>query len=112
MKKLRLKKLNIKELKDKELKVTQELSETRFNVRIGQDKDYSVISKKRKELAVIKTLLKEAELGLHIPPSEKEINEDKKIETKKVKKAEEKTETKKTDIKVKVQKAKKESDKK
>jgi len=112
MKKLRLKKLNIKELKDKELKVTQELLETKFNVRIGQDKDYSIISKKRKELAVIKTLLKEVEMGLYVPPTEKEINEDKKIETKKVKKVEEKMGTKKTDIKVKVKKIKKESDKK
>lgn len=108
MNRSKLKTLTITELKTRQQKVSQELSETRFDLRIGQEKDYSVIGKKRKELARINTLLHGYELGIYKPTeksgkSEKSEKVEKSEKSKKAdtvtKKSDSKAETKKTETK-------------
>ena len=106
MNKLKLKTLSLKELQTRELKVQKDLSELRYDVRIGQEKDFSGISKKRKELAKIKTLIKEIDLGLHAP-LEKTIEKEekpKKEEKKDNKKSEKREEDKEVKVKSKTEK--------
>ena len=74
--------MELKELQTRHEKVSKELADLRYDVRIGQEKDYSQIIKKRKEVATINTLIKEIELGLHAPlkkveTEKKEVKEDK-----------------------------------
>lgn len=107
----KLKTLTVTELKIRQQKVSQELSEARFDLRIGQEKDHSVIGKKRKELARINTLLHGYELGIYKPTeksekpgkSEKSEKVEKTEKSKKtdtvVKKLDSKAETKKTETK-------------
>ena len=53
----KLKSLTINALETRLEKLTKEISDLKFDIRIGQEKDYSVLGRKRKELARIKTLL-------------------------------------------------------
>lgn len=84
MNKSKLKTLTLKELQTRESKVGKDLSDLRYDVRIGQEKDFSGIGKKKKELAIIKTLINEINLGLHKPVEAKVEKEakPKKIEKK------------------------------
>lgn len=88
MKLTQLSKMTVKELQTRLEKVSDELNELRFDVRVGQESDYSTISKKKKEIARIRTLLTETELGLRKP--------EVKTETKTKSKKEIKTTNKKT----------------
>jgi len=94
MNRSKLKTLTITELKTRHQKVMQELNETRFDLKIGQEKDYSIISKKRKELARINTFLTGYELGIYKPTEKPKKAEVKKTE-KKPEKLKESKETKK-----------------
>jgi ribosomal protein L29 len=110
MNKSKLKTLELKELQTRQEKVSKELADLRYDVRIGQEKDYSQINKKRKEVATIKTLIKAIEMGLHAP--EKKIETEKKEvkkETKKESKKEKVIKEEKEEVKVKT--AKKKADK-
>lgn len=82
MNKQKLKTLTIAELETRRQKVLSELHETRFDLRIGQEKDSSLINKKRKELARINTFLNGYELGLYQPSekSKKAETKEKKVE--------------------------------
>ena len=101
MNKSKLKTMELKELQTRQEKVSKELAELRYDVRIGQEKDYSQIIKKRKEVATIKTLIKEIELGLHAPvkkveTEKKEAKKESKKETKKEKEVKEEVKVKST----------------
>lgn len=106
MNKSKLKTMELKELQTRQEKVSKELADLRYDVRIGQEKDYSQIIKKRKEVAMIKTLIKEIELGLHAPVKkiETEKKETKKDTTKEKEAKEEKNEVKVKNVKKKADK--------
>lgn len=65
MNRAKLKTLSISELTEKLKKVQIELLESRFDLKIGQEKDHSVLKKKRKEVSRIKTLLHGYNLGIY-----------------------------------------------
>ncbi|HRN86246.1 MAG TPA: 50S ribosomal protein L29 [Candidatus Dojkabacteria bacterium] len=110
MNKSKLKTMELKELQTRHEKVSKELADLRYDVRIGQEKDYSQIIKKRKEVATINTLIKEIELGLHAPVKKVEAEKkETKKETKKESKKE--AEVKKDKEEVKVKTTKKKADK-
>lgn len=89
--------MELKELQTRQEKVSKELADLRYDVRIGQEKDYSQIIKKRKEIATIKTLIKEIELGLHAPVKKVETEKKEvKKETKKEKEVKEEVKIKST----------------
>lgn len=83
MNKQKLKTLTIAELETRRQKVLSELHETRFDLRIGQEKDSSIINKKRKELARINTFLNGYELGIYKPSEKSKKTETKEKKTEK-----------------------------
>ena len=64
MKKSKLRELNITELNEKLRECTESLQNYRFQLAMQQLEDFTVISKVRKEIAQIKTALKEYEIGV------------------------------------------------
>jgi len=64
MKKSELRELNIIELNEKLLGCKESLQNYRFQLAMQQLEDFTVISKVRKEIAQIKTALKEHEIGI------------------------------------------------
>ena len=64
MKKSKLRELNITELNEKLRECTESLQNYRFQLAMQQLEDFTVISKVRKEIAQIKTALKEFEIGI------------------------------------------------
>jgi len=64
MKKSKLRELNITELNEKLRECTESLQNYRFQLAMQQLEDFTVISKVRKEIAQIKTALKEYEIGI------------------------------------------------
>lgn len=73
----KLKSLTIKALETRLEKLTKEISDLRFDIRIGQEKDYSVLGRKKKELARVKTLLHANKLGFYTPSAKEEVVEAK-----------------------------------
>jgi ribosomal protein L29 len=102
MKTEKLKSLTIKALETRLEKLTKELSDLRFDIRIGQEKDYSVLGRKRKEVARIKTLLHANKLGFYTPSAKEEVVEAKQ---------DAKEDVKKKEVKVKKKVEKKKEDK-
>lgn len=94
---LKLKTLELKELLTRHEKIAKELADLRYDVRIGQEKDYSQIIKKRKEVAMIQTLIKEIDLGLHAPV--KKVETEKKVTEKETKKESKKEVEKEENVK-------------
>ena len=64
MKKSELRELNITELDEKLRECMESLQNYRFQLAMQQLEDVTVISKVRKEIAQIKTALKEYEIGI------------------------------------------------
>lgn len=64
MKKSKLRELNITELNEKLRECMESLQNYRFQLAMQQLEDFTVISKVRKEIAQIKTALKEYEIGI------------------------------------------------
>ena len=64
MKKSELRELNITELNEKLRECMESLQNYRFQLAMQQLEDFTVISKARKEIAQIKTALKEHEIGI------------------------------------------------
>ncbi len=64
MKKSELKELNIAELDEKLRDRMESLQNYRFQLAMQQLEDFTVISKVRKEIAQLKTVLKEIEIGV------------------------------------------------
>ena len=64
MKKSELRELNIIELNEKLRECKESLQNFRFQLAMQQLEDFTVISKVRKEIAQIKTALKEYEIGI------------------------------------------------
>lgn len=64
MKKSELRELNITELDEKLRECMESLQNYRFQLAMQQLEDFTVISKVRKEIAQIKTALKEYEIGI------------------------------------------------
>ncbi|MFL3004746.1 MAG: 50S ribosomal protein L29 [Candidatus Neomarinimicrobiota bacterium] len=64
MKKSELRELNITELNEKLRECMESLQNYRFQLVMQQLEDFTVISKVRKEIAQIKTALKEYEIGI------------------------------------------------
>ena len=64
MKKSDLRELNITELNEKLRECMESLQNYRFQLAMQQLEDFTVISKARKEIAQIKTALKEYEIGI------------------------------------------------
>ena len=64
MKKSKLRELNITELNEKLRECTESLQNYRFQLAMQQLEDFTVNSKVRKEIAQIKTALKEFEIGI------------------------------------------------
>ena len=64
MKKSELKELNIAELDEKLRDRMESLQNYRFQLAMQQLEDFTVISKVRKEIAQLKTVLKELEIGI------------------------------------------------
>jgi large subunit ribosomal protein L29 len=64
MKKSELRELNITELNVKLRECMESLQNYRFQLAMQQLEDFTVISKVRKEIAQIKTALKEYEIGI------------------------------------------------
>ena len=64
MKKSELRELNLIELKEKLRECMESLQNYRFQLAMQQLEDFTVISKVRKEIAQIKTALKEYEIGI------------------------------------------------
>ena len=64
MKKSELRELNITELNEKLRECMESLQNYRFQLAMQQLEDFTVISKVRKEIAQIKTALKEYEIGI------------------------------------------------
>ena len=64
MKKSKLRELNITELNEKLRECMESLQNYRFQLAMQQLEDFTVISKVRKEIAQIKTALKEYEIGV------------------------------------------------
>lgn len=98
----KLKSLTIKALETRLEKLTKEISDLRFDIRIGQEKDYSVLGRKKKELARVKTLLHANKLGFYTPSAKEEV-----VETKQ----DAKEERKEKEVKVKKKIEKKKEDK-
>lgn len=82
MNKSKLKTLTIEELKTRRDKIIGEISEVRFDLRIGQEKDYSVIKKKKKELSRINTFLQGSKLGIYTPEDKPKAKTEKKDDKK------------------------------
>ncbi len=64
MKKSELRELNLAELNEKLNECMESLQNYRFQLAMQQLEDFTVISKSRKEIAQIKTALKEYEIGI------------------------------------------------
>ena len=64
MKKSELRELNITELDEKLGECMESLQNYRFQLAMQQLEDFTVISKVKKEIAQIKTALKEYEIGI------------------------------------------------
>ena len=64
MKKSELRELNVIELNEKLRECNESLQNYRFQLTMQQLEDFTVISKVRKEIAQIKTALKEYEIGI------------------------------------------------
>ena len=64
MKKSELRELNLTELNEKLRECMESLQNYRFQLAMQQLEDFTVISKVRKEIAQIKTALKEFEIGI------------------------------------------------
>ena len=64
MKKSELKELSLTELNEKLLVCMESVQNYRFQLAMQQLEDFTVISKVRKEIAQIKTALKEYEIGI------------------------------------------------
>ena len=64
MKKSKLRELNLTELNDKLRECMESLQNYRFQLAMQQLEDFTVISKVRKEIAQIKTVLKEFKIGI------------------------------------------------
>jgi len=64
MKKSILRELNLTELNEKLHECMESLQNYRFQLAMQQLEDFTVISKVRKEIAQIKTVLKEFEIGI------------------------------------------------
>ena len=64
MKKSELRELNITELNEKLRECMESLQNYRFQLAMQQLEDFTLISKVRKEIAQIKTALKEYEIGI------------------------------------------------
>ena len=64
MKKSELRELNLTELNDKLAECMERLQNYRFQLAMQQLEDFTLISKARKEIAQIKTALKEYEIGI------------------------------------------------
>ena len=64
MKKSELRELNTTELDEKLRECMESLQNYRFQLAMQQLEDFTVISKVRKEIAQIKTALKEYEIGI------------------------------------------------
>ena len=64
MKKSVLRELNYAELNEKLLESMESLQNYRFQLAMQQLEDFTVISKVRREIAQIKTALKEYEIGI------------------------------------------------
>ncbi len=95
MNKSKLKTLTVEELKTRSEKLGKELIETRFDLRIGQEKDYSSIKKKKRELARINTFLRAGEMGMYTPEKKEKAEKKTKKEEKTTKIEKPKKETKK-----------------
>lgn len=110
MKISQLSKMSSNELETRLDKLTLELSEVRFDIKVGQETDFSTVSKKRKEIARIKTILNEAKHGIRkLDESKAKTSTDK--ETKKKVEKVEKVEKEDKEVK-KEKKSKKEDTKK
>ena len=64
MKKSELRELNLTELNEKLRECMESLQNYRFQLAMQQLEDFTMISKVRKEIAQIKTALKEYEIGI------------------------------------------------
>ena len=64
MKKSELRELSLTELNEKLLTCMESLQNYRFQLAMQQLEDFTMISKVRKEIAQIKTALKEYEIGI------------------------------------------------
>ena len=64
MKKSELRELNLTELDEKLRDRLESLQNYRFQLAIQQLEDFTLISKARKEIAQIKTVIKEFEIGI------------------------------------------------
>ena len=64
MKKSELRELNLSELSQKLRECMESLQNYRFQLAMQQLEDFTVISKVRREIAQIKTALKEYEIGI------------------------------------------------
>ena len=64
MKKRELRELNVATLNEKLIESMESLQNFRFQLAMQQLEDFTVISKVRKEIAQIKTALKEYEMGI------------------------------------------------
>jgi len=64
MKKIELRELNLTELNEKLHECMESLQNYRFQLAMQQLEDFTLISKSRKEIAQIKTALKEYEIGI------------------------------------------------
>ena len=64
MRKSEIRELNLAELNDKLRECMESLQNYRFQLAMQQLEDFTVISKVRKEIAQIKTVLKEFEIGI------------------------------------------------
>ena len=64
MKKSKLRELNITELNEKLRECMESLQNYRFQLAMQQLEDFTMISKVRKEIAQIKTALKEYQIGI------------------------------------------------
>ena len=100
MKTNKLKTMSTKSLQSRLGKLTKEVVDLKFNIRIGQEKDYSTLGRKKKELASIKTLLHANSLGIYTLP-EIDVEKDDKVQDK----------NKKKEVTVKVKKEKKAEEK-
>ena len=99
MKTRELKELTTEKLNDRLAKLRKEIVEVEFDIKLGQEKDTSSRSKKRREIARILTILNE---------TKGEVVEDKKVEEKKSKEEESKdTKEEKKETKSKTKKDKK-----
>lgn len=101
MKTQELRKQTKEKLEERIIKLKKELNELVFDIKVGQEKDYSLRGKKSKEIARIMTILKEESFGkkdetvkkVKEPKSEESTEETKEEKTteKKVKKTKKST---------------------